>query len=41
MRRFHFAQKLNVPKRTLSASSLAAALLDGIFEHPARCFPIV
>ena len=23
------------------ASSLAAALLDGLFEHPARCFPVV
>jgi hypothetical protein len=23
------------------ASSLAAALLDGLFEHPARCTPVV
>ena len=23
------------------ASSLAAALLDGLFEHPARCSPVV
>ena len=22
-------------------SSLAAALLDGLFEHPARCYPVV
>ena len=26
---------LNVPKRTPFASSLAAALLSGLFEHPA------
>ena len=23
------------------ASSLAAALLDGLFEHPARCTPVI
>ncbi len=23
------------------ASSLAAALLNGLFEHPAQCFPLV
>jgi hypothetical protein len=23
------------------ASSLAAALLDGIFEHPAWCWPVI
>jgi hypothetical protein len=34
-RRSRIAQRLNVPKRTASASSLAAALLDGLFEHPA------
>ena len=32
--RSRFAQRLNVPKRTLLASSLAAALLDSRFEHP-------
>ncbi len=25
----------------LLASSLAAALLNGLFEHPAHCFPVV
>jgi hypothetical protein len=39
-RRSRFAQKLNVPKRTPFASSLVAALLDGLFEHPARCSPV-
>jgi hypothetical protein len=29
------AQRLDVPKRTPLASSLAAAALDGHFEHPA------
>ena len=28
------AQRLNVPKRVRLPSSLAAAALDGLFEHP-------
>ncbi len=39
-RRSRLAQRLNVPKRT-PPSSLAAALLDSIFEHPARYLPLV
>ena len=38
-RRSRIAQRLNVPKRP-PASSLAAALLDGLFEHPARHSPV-
>jgi hypothetical protein len=34
-RRSRFAQILNVPQRVRFRSSLAAALLDGLFEHPA------
>ena len=34
-RRSRFAQILNVPQRVRLRSSLAAALLDGLFEHPA------
>jgi len=34
-RRSRFAQKLNVSKRTPLASSLAAALLGSLFDHPA------
>jgi len=34
-RRSRFAQILNVPQRVRLQSSLAAALLDGLFEHPA------
>ena len=41
MRRSRFAQRLNVPKRAPSTSSLAAALLGSLFEHPARCSPVV
>ena len=37
--RSRIAQRLNVPKQRL-ASSLAAALLDGLFEHPAWHYPI-
>jgi hypothetical protein len=29
------AQRLNVPQRVRLSISLAAALLDGLFEHPA------
>ncbi|OYT19078.1 MAG: hypothetical protein CCU26_13345, partial [Nitrospira sp. UW-LDO-01] len=35
-RRSRIAQRLNVRGRVRFASSLAAALLDGHFEHPAR-----
>ena len=34
-RRSRFAQKLNVPARVRLGSSLAAALLYELFEHPA------
>ena len=34
-RRSRLAQRLHVPNRVRIASSLAAALLDGLFEHPA------
>jgi hypothetical protein len=40
-RRSRIVQRLNVPKRVRLASSLAAALLDGLFEHPARCTLII
>jgi len=33
--RSHIAQRLNVPNRVRLASSLAAASLDGLFDHPA------
>jgi hypothetical protein len=33
--RSRIVQTLNVPKRTRLATSLAAASLDGLFEHPA------
>ena len=33
-RRSRFVQILNVPQRARLRSSLAAALLDGLFEHP-------
>ena|SRR5437016_14654493 len=36
-RRSRIAQRLNVRDRVRLASSLAAALLDELFEHPARC----
>jgi len=36
--RSRVAQRLNVPKRVHLASSLAAVLLDGLFEHPAKVF---
>jgi hypothetical protein len=31
------AWRLNVPKKVRLASSLAAAALDGLFDHPAGC----
>src|SRR5689334_19388839 len=34
------AQRLNVRKRVRLASSLAAASLEGLFEHPATIFTI-
>jgi len=34
MRRSRIVQILNVPLRVRFRSSLAAALLDGLFEHP-------
>jgi hypothetical protein len=37
-RRSRFAQRLPVPNRVRIASSLAAALLDDLFEHPAGVF---
>ncbi len=37
-RRSHFTQRLNVRTRVRFASSLAAALLDGLFEHPVGLF---
>ena len=37
-RRSRRAQRLNVPNRVRLASSLAAALQDGLFEHPAQSF---
>jgi hypothetical protein len=36
-RRSRVVQILNVPQRVRLRSSLAAALLDGLFEHPAQC----
>jgi hypothetical protein len=35
-RRSRIVQILNVPQRVRLRSSLAAALLNGLFEHPAR-----
>ncbi len=35
-RRSHIAQRLNVRPRVRLATSLAAALLDGPFEHPVK-----
>ncbi len=35
------AQRLNVRHRVRFASSLAAALLDGLLPHPARLFNVV
>jgi len=43
-RRSRIVQILNVPQRARLRSSLAAALLSGLFEHPAgwaRCVPHV
>jgi hypothetical protein len=38
-RRSRIVQTLNVPQRVRLGPSLAAALLDGLFEHPAGyCF---
>ena len=34
--RSRIAQRLNVQRRIRVAYSLAAALLEGLFEHPAR-----
>jgi hypothetical protein len=39
-RRSRIAQKLNVPKRTPRFFA-RSALLDGLFEHPARGFSVV
>ena len=36
-RRSRIVQTLNVPQRLRLEPSLAAALLDGLFEHPAVC----
>src|SRR5205809_3853061 len=36
--RSRIVQSLNVPPRIRLSPSLAAALLDGLFEHPARVF---
>ena len=38
MHRFRIVQTLNVPQRVRLGPSLAAALLDGLFEHPAGVF---
>ena len=38
--RSRIVQILNVPQRVRLRSSLAAALLDGLFEHPAGVFCI-
>jgi hypothetical protein len=35
--RSRFVQILNVPQRVRLGPSLAAALLEGLFEHPAPC----
>ena len=40
-RRSRIVQILNVPQRVRLRSSLAAALPDGLFEHPARSSPVV
>src|SRR3990167_6264326 len=40
-RRSRVAQRLNVRHRVRFASSLAAALLDGLFAHPAWLFSVV
>ena len=37
-RRSRIVQTLNVPQRVRLGPSLAAALLDGLFEHPAGVF---
>jgi hypothetical protein len=39
--RSRIVQILNVPQRVRLRSSLAAALLNGLFEHPARFSPVV
>jgi hypothetical protein len=36
--RSRIVQTLNVPQRVRLGPSLAAALLDGLFEHPAGAF---
>jgi len=38
MHRSRIVQILNVPQRVRLRSSLAAALLNGLFEHPAYIF---
>jgi hypothetical protein len=40
-RRSRIAQRLNVRYRVRFASSLAEALLDGLFAHPAWLFNVV
>ena len=40
-RRSRIVQTLNVPERVRLGPSLAAALLDELFEHPAGTIPCV
>src|SRR6266705_2206215 len=40
-RRSRIVQTLNVPQRVCLGPSLAAALLDELFEHPAGSCPVV
>jgi len=40
-RRSRIVQTLNVPQRVRLGPSLAAALLNSLFEHPAWFFPVV
>jgi hypothetical protein len=40
-RRSRIAQTLNVPQRVRLGPSLAAALLNGLFEHPLEAFLVV
>src|ERR1700693_2347177 len=41
MRRSRIVQTLNVPQRVRLGPSLAAALLDSLFEHPSGIFFVV
>jgi hypothetical protein len=38
--RSRIVQSLNVPLKVRLGPSLAAALLDSLFEHPANRFPV-